>query len=101
MDQGNIMAPPSSMMPNATKIYALVLLVVFAFTFLIEWFSHFLFFKQETCRVVARLTQTCMHASWITLACFVMPPVMSFIDGVFLVVGHTLGFLLFGSKSRF
>ncbi|XVF19962.1 hypothetical protein REPUB_Repub11eG0156600 [Reevesia pubescens] len=56
--------------------------------------------KPRSSHVSASLVQTLLHAMRIGIAYLVMLDVMSFNGGVFLmaVAGHTLGFLLFGSR---
>lgn len=82
-------------------MYVLALIVVFLLGFSVEWISHSQFIKPDsTHHVAAGLVQTSLHALRIGLAYLVMLAVMSFNGGVFLaaVAGHTLGFLLFGSR---
>ncbi|XWS74070.1 hypothetical protein CRYUN_Cryun02cG0183800 [Craigia yunnanensis] len=81
-------------------MYALALIFIFVLAFLVEWLSHSRFIKPGSNNVSAGLVQTFLHAMRVGLAYLVMLAVMSFNGGVFLaaVAGHTLGFLLFGSR---
>ncbi|XP_022753814.1 copper transporter 1-like [Durio zibethinus] len=81
-------------------MYASALIFVFVLAFLVEWISHSRLIKPASSNVSAGLVQTFLHAMRVGLAYLVMLAVMSFNGGVFLVVvaGHTLGFLLFGSR---
>ncbi|KAL5996249.1 hypothetical protein ACLOJK_026323 [Asimina triloba] len=76
-------------------MYILALLPVFMLALLVEWLSH--------CRLIkptAGLLQTLLPAARVSLAYLVMLAVMSFNVGVFIfaIAGHTVGFLLFGSR---
>ncbi|XVF19965.1 hypothetical protein REPUB_Repub11eG0156900 [Reevesia pubescens] len=81
-------------------MYALALIFIFLLAFLVEWISHSRLIKPGSSDVSAGLMQTLLHAMRVGLAYLVMLAVMSFNGGVFLVAvaGHTLGFLLFGSR---
>ncbi|KAK8683449.1 hypothetical protein V6N13_039510 [Hibiscus sabdariffa] len=82
-------------------MYALALGFVFVLAFLVEWLSHCRLIKPGSSNnVMAGVVQTLLHATRVGLAYLVMLAVMSFNGGVFLVAvaGHTLGFLLFGSR---
>ncbi|XVE79498.1 hypothetical protein DITRI_Ditri14bG0064000 [Diplodiscus trichospermus] len=81
-------------------MYALALIFTFFLAFLVEWISHSRFIRPGLNNVSAGLVQTFLHAMRVGLAYLVMLALMSFNGGVFLVAvaGHTLGFLLFGSR---
>ncbi|PRQ34273.1 putative Ctr copper transporter [Rosa chinensis] len=83
-----------------TGMYYVALLFVFALAVLVEWLSHCRIIKVGSGHVAAGLIQTLLHCLRVGLAYMVMLAVMSFNAGVFLVAvaGHTLGFLLFGSR---
>ncbi|XVF05424.1 hypothetical protein REPUB_Repub05bG0171000 [Reevesia pubescens] len=84
-----------------TGMYVLALILVFFLAFLVEWISHSQLIKPGSTRhMAAGLVQTLLHALRIGLAYLVMLAIMSFNGGVFLaaVAGHTLRFLLFGSR---
>ncbi|XVE79497.1 hypothetical protein DITRI_Ditri14bG0063900 [Diplodiscus trichospermus] len=84
-----------------TGMYVLALIVVFVLGFVVELISHSQFIKPGSTRhVAAGLVQTLLHGLRVGLAYLVMLAIMSFNGGVFLaaVAGHTLGFLLFGSR---
>lgn len=83
-----------------TGMYVLALVVVFVLSVLVEWLSHCKLIKPGKSQVAAGLVQTLLHALRVGLAYMVMLAVMSFNAGVFLVAvaGHTVGFLLFGSR---
>ncbi|XP_031286389.1 copper transporter 1-like [Pistacia vera] len=85
---------------TSSGMYALALIFVFVLAVLVEWLSHCRLIKPESNHVVAGFIQTSLHTMRVGLAYLVMLAVMSFNGGVFLiaVVGHTLGFLLFGSR---
>ncbi|CAD5192973.1 copper transporter 6-like [Musa acuminata AAA Group] len=81
-------------------MYALALLLVFALSFLVEWLNHCRLIRPGTGHVAAGLARTTLHAARVGLAYLVMLAVMSFNGGVLIaaVVGHAVGFLLFGSS---
>lgn len=83
-----------------TGMYVLALFFVFAMSVLVEWLSHSRIIKSGRSDVAAGVIQTLMYAIRVGLAYMVMLAVMSFNGGIFLVaiVGHSLGFLLFGSR---
>ncbi|KAK9280421.1 hypothetical protein L1049_014110 [Liquidambar formosana] len=83
-----------------TGMYVLSLIFVFALAVVVEWLSHCKLIKSESNDVSAGVVQTLMHGLRMGLAYMVMLAVMSFNVGVFLVAvaGHTVGFLLFGSR---
>lgn len=85
---------------NSGGMYALALIFVFVLAFFVELISHSKFIKNGSNHVVAGLVQTLMHAIRVGLAYLVMLAVMSFNGGVFIVAvgGHSLGFLMFGSR---
>ena len=81
-------------------MYALALVFIFVLAFLVEWLNHSRLIKPGSSNVSAGLVQTFLHTMRVGLAYLVMLALMSFNGGVFLmaVAGHTLGFLLFGSR---
>lgn len=85
---------------NSSGMYVLALFVVFVLAMIVEWLSHSNIIKQGSNHVVAGFIQTLMHAIRVALAYIVMLAVMSFNGDVLLVAvtGHSLGFLIFGSR---
>lgn len=85
---------------TSAGMYALALIFVFVLSVLVEWLSHCRLIKPGSPELAAGLIQTMLHAMRVGLAYMVMLAVMSFNAGVFLVAvaGHTVGFLLFGSR---
>ncbi|XP_008221659.1 PREDICTED: copper transporter 6 [Prunus mume] len=85
---------------SSTGMYYVCLLFVFALAVIVEWLSHCRLIKAGSSDVVCGLAQTFLHTIRVGLAYMVMLAVMSFNIGVFLVAvaGHTVGFLLFGSR---
>ncbi|CAK9147420.1 unnamed protein product [Ilex paraguariensis] len=81
-------------------MYVLALVFIFVLALIVEWLSHCKLIKEGSNHVAAGLVQTLMYGLRIGLAYMVMLAVMSFNAGVFLaaVAGHTLGFLVFGSR---
>ena len=84
-------------------MYILALFLVFVLAILVEWLSHCNLIKEDRTgsdHVVAGLLKTLMHTVRVGLAYLVMLALMSFNVGVFLVavLGHAVGFLLFGSR---
>ncbi|URD91555.1 Copper transporter [Musa troglodytarum] len=74
--------------------YALALVVVFAFSLLLEWLHHCRLVRPGVVRIGEGLAQTTLCVG---LAFLVMLAVMSFNGGMLsvAVAGHTLAFLLF------
>ncbi|KAK8488834.1 hypothetical protein V6N13_000920 [Hibiscus sabdariffa] len=86
---------------TSSGMYVLALFVVFLLAFAAEFLSHSqLMNPGSASHVTAGLVQTLLHALRVGLAYLVMLAIMSFNGGVFLVAvaGHSLGFLLFGSR---
>ncbi|KAK8492931.1 hypothetical protein V6N13_094510 [Hibiscus sabdariffa] len=86
---------------HGAGMYALALMFIFVLAFLVEWLLHCRLIKPGSSdNVSAGVKQTMLYAIRAGLAYLVMLAVMSFNGGVFLiaVAGHTLGFLLFGSR---
>ncbi|OIT34709.1 PREDICTED: copper transporter 6-like [Nicotiana attenuata] len=85
---------------NNMGMYVLALLFVFLLAFFVEWISHTNYIKESANHVASGLIQTALYGVRIGLAYLVMLAVMSFNAGIFLVAiaGHTLGFLVFGSR---
>lgn len=85
---------------NNMGMYVLALFFVFLLAFFAEWISHTNYIKESANHVAAGLIQTALYGVRIGLAYLVMLAVMSFNTGIFLVAiaGHTLGFLVFGSR---
>jgi copper transporter 1 len=85
---------------KSTGMYVLALFFTFALSFLVEYLSHCRLVGPGASDVAAGLVQTFLFAVRIGLAYMVMLAVMSFNGGVFLaaIAGHTLGFLIFGSR---
>ncbi|XP_047978096.1 copper transporter 1-like [Salvia hispanica] len=79
-----------------TGMYVLALIFVFALAFIVELLSSYL----QRAEKVSALVRTLVHGLRIGLAYLVMLALMSFNAGVFIVavVGHSLGFLVFGSR---
>jgi len=85
---------------NNIGMYVFALFVVFLLAFFVEWLSHSNYIKESANHVTAGLIQTALYGIRIGLAYLVMLSVMSFNGGIFLaaISGHTLGFLVFGSR---
>ncbi|KAL3329691.1 hypothetical protein AABB24_033844, partial [Solanum stoloniferum] len=85
---------------NNIGMYVFALFVVFLLAFFVEWLSHSNYIKESANHVATGLIQTALYGIRIGLAYLVMLSVMSFNGGIFLaaIAGHTLGFLVFGSR---
>ncbi|KAK4727478.1 hypothetical protein R3W88_032395 [Solanum pinnatisectum] len=82
-------------------MYILALVVIFFTTVFVEFLSHSNYVdKSNVDQVTSGLLQTTLYGLRIGLAYVVILVVLSFNGGVFLVgiVGHSLGFLFFGSR---
>ncbi|KAK4351577.1 hypothetical protein RND71_030890 [Anisodus tanguticus] len=83
-------------------MYILALVVIFFMAFFVEFLSHSTYISENNNadHVTTGLLQTTLYGLRSGLAYIVMLAVMSFNGGVFLVaiVGHSLGFLVFGSR---
>ncbi|OIW05736.1 hypothetical protein TanjilG_23522 [Lupinus angustifolius] len=86
---------------DKTGMYVLALVFVFVMSFLVELLSSTRFIKSGSNHFVAGLVQTVIHLLRVGLSFLVMLALMSFNGGVFLVavVGHALGFFIFGSNA--
>lgn len=87
---------------TSSGMYVLALISVFLLSMSIEWLSHTRFLKQDgtTGHVLGGVLQTALHTVRVGLSYLVMLAVMSYNGGVFLVAvaGHSVGFLVFGSR---
>ncbi|GKV08018.1 hypothetical protein SLEP1_g19709 [Rubroshorea leprosula] len=85
---------------TSPSMYLLALIVVFVLAFSVEWLSHCRVMKPGPTNLSAGMVQTLVHLLRMGLAYLVMLAIMSFNVGVLLVAvaGHTLGFMLFGSR---
>ena len=85
---------------TSTGMYVLALIFIFVLSIFVEWLSHCQLIKPGPKHVVVGVVQTILHALRVGLDFLIMLAVMSFNGGVFLVAvaGHTVGFLLFGSR---
>ncbi|KAK4351576.1 hypothetical protein RND71_030889 [Anisodus tanguticus] len=85
-------------------MYILALVVIFFMAFFIEFLSHSTYISESNNanHVTTGLLQTTLYGLRSGLAYIVMLAVMSFNGGVFLIaiVGHSLGFLVFGSQWK-
>ncbi|XP_008813747.1 copper transporter 1-like [Phoenix dactylifera] len=81
-------------------MYALALIVVFLLPVLVEWLNFCRVVRPRWGHTVTGLAQTAMYAIRVGLAYLLMLAVMSFNVGVLIaaILGHALGFLLFGSS---
>ncbi|XP_072955888.1 copper transporter 1-like [Typha angustifolia] len=81
-------------------MYALALVTVFAFAFLVEWLNNSRLIGPRWNRGIAELTRTLMHTIRVGLYFLIMLALMSFNVGVVLVAvaGHVVAFFLFGSS---
>lgn len=84
-------------------MYVLALVLVFSLAVIVEWLSHYKIVKPGASRVAAGLFKTGLHGVRVGLAYMVVLAVMSFNGGIFIaaVVGHAVGYLLFGSRVVF
>ncbi|KAH7843651.1 hypothetical protein Vadar_019132 [Vaccinium darrowii] len=86
---------------SSTGMYALGIIFVFGLAVIGEWLSHCSRnIKPGTNRVASGFFQAGIHAVRAGFAYMVILAVMSYNGGVFIaaVVGHAVGFLLFGSR---
>ncbi|KAH9672642.1 Copper transporter 1 [Citrus sinensis] len=88
---------------SSTGMYVLALVFVFSLAVIVEWLSHYNIVKPGASRVAAGLFKTGLHGVRVGLAYMVVLAVMSFNGGIFIaaVVGHAVGYLLFGSRVVF
>lgn len=87
-----------------TGMYVLALVSVFVLSVILEWLSNCQRFKKERCGDFSGgLIRTMVHGIRVALAYLLMLAIMSFNVGVFIVaiVGHSLGFFLFGTRVFF
>lgn len=84
-------------------MYVLALVFVFSLAVIVEWLSHYNIVKPGASRGAAGLFKTGLHGVRVGLAYMVVLAVMSFNGGIFIaaVVGHAVGYLLFGSRVVF
>ncbi|XP_020255177.1 copper transporter 2-like [Asparagus officinalis] len=84
-------------------MYVLALIAVFLLAVLYEWCNHCRLIKRasRSPNVAVGLARTALHAIRVGLMYLTMLAVMSFNVGVLIVVilGHAVGFLLFGSAA--
>lgn len=86
---------------DSSGMYALALVLVFLLAVSVEWMSHWRLMTEAGPRnVAAGIVQTAVHGIRIGIAYMVMLALMSFNGGVFIVavVGHSVGYLVFGSR---
>ncbi|KAF5193829.1 Copper transporter [Thalictrum thalictroides] len=81
-------------------LYILALILVFLAAVIVEWLSSAKLYTSGPNYVGTAFLQTFIHGLRVALAFLIMLCVMSFNVGVFIaaVLGHTIGFLIFGTS---
>lgn len=84
---------------NST-MYVVALLFVFALAVVVEWLGNCKLIEPGANRVATGMFKTALHSVRAGLAYMVILAVMSFNGGIFIaaILGHAVGFLLFGSR---
>ncbi|XP_031277411.1 copper transporter 4-like [Pistacia vera] len=85
---------------SSSSMYALALMLVFVLAVLVEFLGNCKLIEPGASRVATGLFKTALHSVRAGLAYMVILAIMSFNGGVFIaaILGHAVGFLLFGSR---